>query len=165
MVTLEEYRGIHTDHDEGLRYSLTPQVVERLHQHKNCTEYWYTPETIADIFYRMVGGRSTPYVIIQKTDKRVVGGLVIHNRTHVVTTTIWVNEHLQGHGYGTEALRQALATLKNKEYEYVLFTIERSNTPALRLMEKIGAKRQPYVCTRAFEGRVWEYDEYKLFPK
>lgn len=57
-----------------------------------------------------------------------------------------IDKHFQNEGYGTEALRQILSLLcKERKYTCVEVCVNKENTAALRMYEKLGFKDTGYV--------------------
>lgn len=86
--------------------------------------------------------RSGPDVVGLHEDRIVAHATLVPDDTDAYELAIFVAHDYQGAGIGTSVLRTLLGTAAAEGIEHVWLTVERWNTPAIRLYDAVGFERR-----------------------
>jgi len=86
-------------------------------------------------------GISFPMIIVRPEDGRVIGYIIYWQiRDEVQINNVAVHPDFRGKGIGEAAMRLVLKEVREQSAVFVTLEVRVSNTPAVRLYEKLGFK-------------------------
>jgi len=138
----------------------------------------WIPKTIEDVesFIEKISkqmnepGTWFQFVIIEKETQKIVGDLGIHfldNENKQVEIGCTLNKYFQNRGYATESIKRVIEYLFNELKKHRIITsIDPDNKNAIRLVERIGFRKEAHFVESLFLNGKWVDDLiYALIEK
>lgn len=109
-------------------------------------------------------------VIIEQASQKIVGDIGIHffdNENKQVEIGCTLNKAFQNKGYATESLKRTIDYLfKTLNKHRIITSIDPDNINSIRLVERIGFRKEAYFLERLFINGKWVDDlVYALLEK
>ncbi|MGM9991979.1 MAG: GNAT family N-acetyltransferase [Candidatus Bruticola sp.] len=103
-------------------------------------------------------------VILDKASGRFLGCLgVLGLNKKTPSLGIWLKKSAWRQGYAYESIKAVLAWLKNyRDYHYILYPVDRDNTPSRRLVEKCGGILDNVYAEKNTAGQILNVCEYHI---
>lgn len=138
----------------------------------------WIPETIDDVI-TFIGKTAKKinepetwfqFVIIEKGTQKIIGDLGIHffdNENKQVEIGCTLNKDFQNKGYATESIKRVMDYLFNDLHKHRIITsIDPENKNSIRLVERIGFRKEAYFVESLFLNGKWVDDLiYSLIEK
>ncbi len=101
-------------------------------------------------------------VIVEKGTQNVVGDIGVHffdKENQQVEIGCTLNKHFQSKGYATEALKRVIDYLFKDLYKHrVITSIDPANTDSIRLVERIGFRKEAHFVESLLINGKWVDD-------
>jgi len=130
----------------------------------------WIPKTIDDVesFIEKISkqinepGTWFQFVIIEKETQKIVGDLGIHfldSESKQVEIGCTLNKYFQNQGYATESIKRIIDYLfKELNKHRIITSIDPDNTNSIRLVERIGFRKEAHFVESLFINGKWVDD-------
>lgn len=110
-------------------------------------------------------GNNLQLVILKKSNNEFLGCSGLHDLdTDTPETGLWLKQSAHGFAYGKETIEAIYNWAKqNLKFTYIKYSVERENTPSIKIPEMLGGKVAREYKMKNMAGRIQDLLEYRIY--